>query len=447
MKNKLKNSKIFEATSFTFLGMIFMYFLRLGSNLILTRLLTPEYFGIISIGSVFLTALNLFSDLGINPSIIRSKRHDDQVFLNTAWTINAGRGVIIFLLTIVIAYPVSLFYDEKILFALLPLLGINAFVSGFYSTSIAILKKKLDQKRLVISEAVITTISISVMVVVAYFTRSIFSLIVNGFLHSILMLLWSHKINDFKHKFVFEKEAFQEIMNFGKWIFLSTAMFFLASQLDKVLLGKYLGMTFFGIYNIAIVFAELPKNIIERLNGSVIFPSISNLKKEEIIDKIRRPRKILLLLTVAGLAVFASFSDYLIILLYDDRYSQAAWMLPILTLGIWPRILVVSLEGCLLTVGKPKYLAGGNFFKVIYMLICIPLAYHLWGILGTVVVVVLNDIPLYTIMLIGLIREKMSLLRQDILLSGLLVILILFFMVIRHLLGLGLPGAEYYVVS
>lgn len=60
--------------------------LRLGSNLILTRLLFPELFGLMTLVNIFITGLHLFSDIGVGPSIIQNKRGDDPVFLNTAWT-------------------------------------------------------------------------------------------------------------------------------------------------------------------------------------------------------------------------------------------------------------------------------------------------------------------------------------------------------------------------
>ena len=66
--------------------------LRLVSNLILTRLLFPEAFGLMALVSVFLVGLAMFSDVGIGPAISQSKRGDDVGFLNTAWSIQVLRG-------------------------------------------------------------------------------------------------------------------------------------------------------------------------------------------------------------------------------------------------------------------------------------------------------------------------------------------------------------------
>ena len=74
--------------------------MRLISNLILTRLLVPELFGLMALVNTFIQGLFLFSDVGIATSIIRSPRGDDPVFLNTwkhkhcvqVFVTNASRG-------------------------------------------------------------------------------------------------------------------------------------------------------------------------------------------------------------------------------------------------------------------------------------------------------------------------------------------------------------------
>ena len=72
----------------------------LASNLILTRLLFPEAFGLMALGSVVLVGLQMFSDAGIGPSIAQSPRGDDPEFLDTAWTAQVLRGVILWLGTL-----------------------------------------------------------------------------------------------------------------------------------------------------------------------------------------------------------------------------------------------------------------------------------------------------------------------------------------------------------
>lgn len=89
--------------------------LRFASNLILTRLLFPEAFGLMSLVHIFLQGLEMFSDIGIAPNIIHSDRGDDPSFLNTAWTVQAIRGGGLWLLACAIAWPAARFYSEPML--------------------------------------------------------------------------------------------------------------------------------------------------------------------------------------------------------------------------------------------------------------------------------------------------------------------------------------------
>ena len=86
------NKLAMRGAIWTFVGYGVGQSLRLGSNLILTRLLVPEMFGLMSLINVFILGLSLFSDIGVGPSIIQHKRGDEPEFYNTAWTLQVIRG-------------------------------------------------------------------------------------------------------------------------------------------------------------------------------------------------------------------------------------------------------------------------------------------------------------------------------------------------------------------
>ena len=86
--------------------------LRLAGNLVLTRLLFPEAFGMMALVTVLMNGLGMFSDIGLRSSIIQNERGADPVFLNTAWTIQIARGALLFVITWFLATPVSDFYGD-----------------------------------------------------------------------------------------------------------------------------------------------------------------------------------------------------------------------------------------------------------------------------------------------------------------------------------------------
>src|SRR5262245_53429100 len=69
--------------------------IRFGSNLLMTRLLVPDMFGVMAIASILAMCLALFSDLGLRQNIIQSKRGSDSAFLNTAWMVQILRGIVL----------------------------------------------------------------------------------------------------------------------------------------------------------------------------------------------------------------------------------------------------------------------------------------------------------------------------------------------------------------
>src|SRR5690349_19140391 len=77
--------------------------IRLGSNLIITRLLVPEVFGVIAIVTLVLTVVTFFSDIGLRQNVVQSARGDDPLFLDTVWCVQILRGIAIWFVTILVA--------------------------------------------------------------------------------------------------------------------------------------------------------------------------------------------------------------------------------------------------------------------------------------------------------------------------------------------------------
>jgi O-antigen/teichoic acid export membrane protein len=440
--------KAFRASIFVIFGFGLSQMIRLGGNLILTRLLVPEYFGIIALVQVFITGVGLFSDIGLEPGVIRSSRYKDPVFLNTAWTVQVIRGPVLWLFSLIVAYPVSVFYGEPILFRLIPFVGSFFIIEGFKSTSLYILNKKLHQGKLTLIELVSQTAGLILIISIAYVTRSVWALAIGGVTTQAIKTVWSHFLyKDFKHRFSIEKESLKELITFGKWIFFSTAMMFLASQSDRLILGKLFTLSFFGIYNIAVIFAEVSKQVVNRLSSNVIFPFLSHFKDLPRCDfkrEVRRHRRIFLYPLAVFIGLLTGFGDVLIQFLYDPRYEHAAWVLPLLALGMWPLVLTATIDRTLLILGKPHYLAFANLSKFIYMIIIVPLSYAVWGTIGAVIAVALNDLPLYIITAVGLIRERLTLYRQDLAATLILLAAVMLCIVLRTYMGLGLPGVEVF---
>lgn len=417
--------------------------IRFGSNLILTRLLLPELFGLVGLAYVFIVGVHLFSDIGLGPSIIQNKRGEDPEFVNTAWTMQVIRSLFIWFCLMLITWPVANFYQEPRLLWLIPAISINTLIGGLNSTAIFSLNRKMSVKQVVIFEFGTQIISTTVMIVWALLNPSIWAILAGGLSGSLVELIWGHFLIPGKsNRFAWDKSAVKEIFSYGKWIFLSTLLFFLCSQADRLVLAKIFDLTMLGIYGIAFTLSDMPRQVIIAIGGKVIFPSISmlaDLPREELRAKILNNRNLILIPLAIGLAIFVSFGDQLILILYRKEYVAASWMLPILALGIWHTTLHNLMNSCLLAVGKSQYGALGNFATFLSISIGIPIGYHFMGNLGAVIAVAVGDIPTYLVISYGLWKEGLFCFWQDMKLTALFLSVLATILVCRYHFGGGLP--------
>jgi O-antigen/teichoic acid export membrane protein len=329
--------------------------LRLGSNLILSRLLTPETFGLMAIVSLFLQGLTMFSDFGITPAIVQSKRGQDPPFLNTAWTMGIFRGFALFACMCILAYPVGRFYDHPDLFLILPAVGFNAVIFGFRSTAVATQSRDLVLGRQTAIDLVSQVATIVVMVTWAWFDRSVWALVVGGNVGALVSVVLSHlALPGIKHRMLWNRECAKELLGFGKWITFSTAFSFLAAQGDRAILSTFVSLSMVGIYSVATNITQVPGNVLAKLQSSILFPVYSRWgrgDRKELADKVYRVRLKTLAAFLAPPCVIAVVAEPTIRLLYDSRYHEAGWMLSLMCIALVLHTLTTTIDPILLATG------------------------------------------------------------------------------------------------
>lgn len=437
-----------RGSTWTIIGYGASQALRFGSNLILTRLVAPDVFGLMTLVYVFITGLNLFSDLGIAPSIVQNQRGEEPNFYNTAWTMQLIRGILLWLCCLAIAWPVAQLYAKPILLQLIPVVGLTTLIDGFRSTAVYTLNRHLKVKELSLFELKCQIISLIVTIVLASIYRNVWAIVIANLTASLLQVVWSYGlIPDYRNQFKWDQSAAESIFSFGKWIFISTAVTYLAEQSDRLILGKLISTSTLGIYGIALALSDIPRAILMALSSKVLFPVFSqyaNLPRPEFRAKILKYRQPFLLVGVLGVAGLAGFGDLVIQLLYPNSYNDAAWMLPILAIGFWPQILTQTIDQSLFAVGQSRYPAFGSFFKFLYMMIGLPLGFYALGgstghgLLGAIIVIAFNDLSFYGIVTYGLWREKLACFKQDLITTLLILCILAMIMICRHFLGLDL---------
>lgn len=382
------SARALRGVSFALLGYGGSQFLRLASNLILTRLLFPEAFGLMALVSVFMVGIAMFSDLGVTPGILQSKRGDDPEFLNTAWTIQVIRGFGLWVTAAVLAWPMAQFYAEPQLTALIPAAAFTLVIIGFNPTSVDTANRHLLLGRVTLIDLATQVIGILVAVWAAWMWQSVWALVLSGLVAAIAQLFaYSRLLPGGRNRFRWEREAAAELIGFGKWIFLSTVAGFLYSQGDRAVLGKYLSIDVLGIYNLGYFMASFPMMLGFSLVRKVMIPlyrerppagSRANFLKH------RRLRGALTfgLLVMSGLLAFLGV--WLIDLLYDPRYQIAGAVVVLIASAQMLPVISLTYDQAALASGDSRRFFVLAAAKALFMMVCLLIGAEVYGLFGAI---------------------------------------------------------------
>lgn len=405
-------------------GFAAMQIVRFGSTLILSRLLFPEVFGLMALVNVFIQGLQMFSDVGIGPSLIQNKRGDEADFRDTAWTVMVLRGFVLWGCSVVIAVPVWLLYPptDPPLLLLIPAVGLSAVLNGFESTAVFALRRQLVRAPLVLLEIGTYALTMSLTIAWVCWHPTVWALVLSNLFSASIHLTASHLlIRGYRNRFRWEPQALADLLHFGKWVFISTVCTFLANQADKLLVG--LGsIALLGVYNFAAQLAMIPGQLMATLTWQLVFPLYS--RRLQAGDEVQtavafvHPR-------AAGFAAFLTAGllgagPSVVACLYDSRYQAAGWMLQLLAIAVWFQTLETLESAVLWTLGKTRAPALSNASKLIALAIFAPLGHWLDGFRGLLLGFVAADAVRYAATLWAIRRQGMALLRMDLALTALI---------------------------
>lgn len=392
--------------------------LRLGANLILTRLLAPEAFGLMALINVFLVGLEMLSDIGVHAAIIHNKRGDDPEFLCTAWTIGVIRGVLLWGVACLIAWPAAVFYNEPRLMLMIPVSGLIVLITGFQTTAMAQHNRHMNLERLTILQLAAQAINLLVMVLLAWQMRSVWALVIGGVAGAIVQVTLAHfLLPGIRHRFTLNRNDVREIVRFGKWLFFATAIGYLAGQAsDKLALGKLVDRETLGIYSMAFMLAQLPSSVVTVLIGRVLYPALAEASRQDCSrfgEKLRRARTAIwppLMMLILSLGFFGPLTFRL---LWDPRYHAAGWMLQLMLAVVWLDGLNCSLNAALLARGDSFASAVQNAISLIIGIPGMILGYTMFELPGLILGITAGRLCAHFALHSMLSSRSISVWRQD----------------------------------
>ena len=350
-------ARICSGSLWTVLGFGGSQFIRFAANIAVARVLLPDDFGLMGVITIVLVAMQMFSDIGIGPAIIQNKRQD-ATFLNTAWTMQIGRGLVLFLVGCAIAWPLAQWWDERLLW-LLPVASVSAVFQGFQSTRWFAVNRSMAIGKMAAIELTSAAVTTAAMVAMVYTVLpNAWALVFGYLIGNLVKTLLSFLLPGNRDRLCVDRQAATELFHFGKWLFLSTVITWLAFYIQDLMVQSLFGVAVLGLFWIGKQLADLPKELFVRLGQGLGFPALSEVWRERPDDfgplllKMRVflvvPINVLLLgLVLLGPSVFH--------VLYEPRFWYAGWVVQALAVNSLAGMLNTSYGHAYMSTGRTKF--------------------------------------------------------------------------------------------
>lgn len=369
-----------------------------GKIAILARILTPAQFGLFGIAALVFAFIDIITETGINVFLVA---HDEEIstYINTAWIVSIFRGVIITLVIVFSAPFVASFFNAPEAYQLLLLISFVPFIKGFINPAIVTFQKELQFHKEFYFRSVIFFIDALSAVVLTFYTHSaagmVGGLIIGGFAEVILSFLVVRPLPSF----AFRLPLIKTVIGKGKWLTIAGVFNYFFQHGDDVVVGKLLGISSLGLYDVAYRVSLLPISEVGDVVGKVTFPIYVKIADDAARLKyafLRTVSAITLLVVPIGFLLFF-FPREIIGLLLGPQWFEAAAILQVLAIFGVIRAILNASSPLFLSVKKQEYITTITLVSLIVMAVSIVPLIHGYGLLGAgyaVIAATVSTIPL-----------------------------------------------------
>lgn len=356
--------------------------LRVGSVLILARLLLPEHFGLISMVTALTVFAERFKHLGLSTATIQQKDITHEQVSTLFW-INAATGVLIAFAVVGLSSGIASFYDEPKLVSITVVLSLGFVLGGLNVQHEALLRRQMRFKALASIQILATLLSIVLAVGLALDGFTYWALVGREVARPAIELVGVWLTCRWWPGLPAPSSGVGPLLRVGRNIVSSDTIYFLCRSVDQLLLGKFVSAHALGLYRQAFQLVALPMSQLCQPLGSVTLPSFSALQDQP--DRYRRSfEKVVGLLFFAAVPLIgymAIFSEDIVRVVLGEAWLEAAWIFRILAVGSLIEPLFHICGMVMITQRKTRYL----FWWVIMYGVSLVLGFAVgirWGAIG-----------------------------------------------------------------
>ena len=373
--------------------------LRIVNTVVLTRLLSPSDFGLIGIVISIFFVINMITDAGFQPYIVRHERGLEPHFLNAIWTIHFTRGIINTLIAAFVSLPLSFVLGKPQLAPLLAVASLTLAIDGSASLSLMTALRQKLVRRLSVVDFYVFMAQLFFGLFAAWMFRSVWAIVCSMFFASITRVLSSYLIfPESRRRLVYDRPISRELWQFSRLIAVSSTLTLVISQIDKLVLARILSLMQFGIYSVSANLASAPTALVNMYSSRSTYPALSNAWRNNPCDLRRKyysMRGIVFYSYIFSAGALIGASTIIVHILYDRRYQGSAFYLRMLAITTAMTMLTKQMNDLMVVAGRVRVTLETNVVRVAWLVVAAAVGLATLGSLGLILALALIEIPAY----------------------------------------------------
>ena len=330
--------------------------LGLAANIVLSRLLSPEAFGIYAVTLFLLVLLSFLGDFGLSASLLQQRKAISEADVRTVFTAQqllvVSMLVVLFLLAPVLAGAYHL-GPMGVLFIRLMLLA--GLITSLRTAPTIILERQLRYGRLSVIEAVDFGLFQLIAVILAFMGYGVWSFLVAVLLSKLVGTLLSYGLAHWRPAFGFDASRFAQLWRFGLPFQLSWLTFFLRDYMIAIVGGLLVTTTQVGYLNWALALTGVPGQLAQ-IVGRVTLPAFARYQDApaSLARAVEQSIRGLALVALPLHLGIVALAPWLIQLVFSDKWLPALPALYLLSIHWTGANLTSPLVSALNAMGHPR---------------------------------------------------------------------------------------------
>lgn len=324
---------------------------------VLARLLEPSDFGLMAMVAVFSNAFILINDLGL-PSAIIQKKDVTEEHLSSAFWANLLEGLVVTIVFIGLAPVIARFYSNDALVSIVMVLSVVFIIASVGIIQRSLYSKEMDFRTIAIAEITASVLSGIIAVVFAICGFGVWSLVAHTLSTALILAVMFFFLSHWKPKLIFHWESLKELLAYGLHLLGFNLVNYFSRNLDKLLIGKYLGEVQLGYYDIAYRLLLFPLSNISQVIGRVMFPALSLIQdnKEATRSAYTRATRFIATISFPLMAGVAILAPQLVRVAMGAKWERSIFLIQVLALVGLVQSIMTTLGWIYLSQGKTKTL-------------------------------------------------------------------------------------------